>query len=478
MATLVLTTIPIALSDDALGASAGERRARVEIERESAGTLPDEVAIGYYEPARDYQAGLQRARRGGPGRRVESVDLAAVLDVAAAKALAERRLARIWAERAKASVALPPRFLPLRPGSTVQLPARPETFRVAGWTLEHMALELRLVGMPAFTAGGVGASAGRPVTELDAAAGTTILALLDLPPLEDAPATTPRLWIAAAGTGAGWRKAQLIASLDGGASYRSIGSTAPAAVIGTALDALAAGDPALFDLADTIEVQLANPAMWLEGRDDDALVAGANLAMLGDELIQFGFAQPTSTARFRLGRLLRGRRGTECAVATHLAGERFVLIEAATLLPLEAPVSALDTTARIMATGVGDAVAVAAEAVIAGRALRPPASVHLSASRLADGTIRIGWVRRSRVGWAWLDGGEAALGEEAERYRLIITPEVGSARNVETTIPGYDYLMADQEQDGAASAGAIDVTVAQLGSIAATRPVAAGHFIL
>ena len=41
-----------------------------------------------------------------------------------------------------------------------------------------------------------------------------------------------------------------------------------------------------------VEVELLNDDMWLEGRDDDALAAGANLAMIGDELCSSGAWTP------------------------------------------------------------------------------------------------------------------------------------------------------------------------------------------
>jgi hypothetical protein len=79
--------------------------------------------------------------------------------------------------------------------------------------------------------------------------------------------------------------------------------------MGSAVSILSAGDSALIDRAGAVEVQLLHDEMWLEGRSDDALAAGANLAQLGDELIQFGDAEPLDGGRFRLSRLLRGRMG-------------------------------------------------------------------------------------------------------------------------------------------------------------------------
>src|SRR5215210_4117049 len=121
--------------------------------------------------------------------------------------------------------------------------------------------------------------------------------------------------------------------------------------------------------------------MWLESRSDAALASGANLAVLGEELIQFGSAVPTGTRRFRLSRLLRGRRGTEWAAGLHSAGEPFALIEAESLAAIDAPLGALGGEARLLATGLGDPEGVSALRPLHGEAMRPPAPVHLRAQR-------------------------------------------------------------------------------------------------
>ena len=480
--TLRLTdTEPAAtmLAEAELGASAdGRRGARRTIDRQGAGTLPDEIAIAYYEPARDYQAGLQRARRGGPGRRIEKIELPAVLSAEDAKACAARRLATSWSERAQATLTLPWRRLELRPGGRIMVPGMGGPWRIAGWTLDRMVAELKLMRVASAADGAGAATPGRSTSGADSVHGPTVIHLLDLPPLMETGAEAARLWIAAAGTQPGWRRAELAASMDGGATWTAIGATAPPAVMGEALGALPPGSPALFDRVNSIEIELLHDALWLESRGEDALVSGANLAMLGDELIQFGSAVQTGPRRFLLSNLLRGRRGSEWAMSGHASGERFVLIESATLRALDMPTAAIGGTIMVMATGIGDGVAVNADCLFAARALRPPPPVHLSADRLADGTVRIGWTRRSRAGWAWLDGGDAPLGEEAERYRLIITPSTGTPRTIEPDTPGHDYSPAEQATDGSSGAASISIAVAQLGSVAASSPPASATFIL
>src|SRR5690606_242236 len=125
------------------------------------------------------------------------------------------------------------------------------------------------------------------------------------------------LLVAAAGPSAGWRRASLLASTDAGASWQAIGGTVGPATMGHAVTVLGSAAPALFDLAGSVEVELLHAAMMLHDADTAGLVAGRNLALLGDELIQFGRAEPLGSARWRLSRLTRGRRGTEWAIAGH-----------------------------------------------------------------------------------------------------------------------------------------------------------------
>lgn len=475
--------IPEAATLDAglLGAEPGESGGpRYRIERGGAGKAPIEVAIRYYEPARDYQAGVQRAWRGGPGRAAERIDLPSALSARRAKAIAEARLAHLWTERETASVSLPFRAMDLRPGDTVSVPGRSAVWRVAGVSLERMAVSLDLIRVRAAGAPLADTAApGRVVSDPDLEHGPTRLEILDIPNLDDELRTAPRILIAGAGPSPGWRSAALEVSYDGGASFASLGRTAPPAMMGQAVDALGDGQSALLDLRATVEIELLHNDMWLSPASDEALAAGDNLALLGDELIQFGAAEALGEGRFRLARLLRGRRGTEWAMATHMPGERFVLIEAATMKALDTPISALGGPVELLASGLGDEdMPVSASGTIAGRSIRPPAPVHLTAQRLADGAVEFRWVRRSRLGWAWTSGSDVPLGEEEPAWRAVIEPEFGTARTVEVGEPALTYSAAQQIADGADMAASFTLSVVQQGTHGDSHASARAQFTL
>ncbi|MDF7776339.1 hypothetical protein P1X14_13875, partial [Sphingomonas sp. AOB5] len=260
------------------------------------------------------------------------------------------------------------------------------------------------------------------------------------------------------GTAPGWRRAALLLSVDDGARWTQIGGTAAPAVLGEILVAPGAGGSALVDRVNMIEVELAHDGMVLGDADSAAMDAGANLAMVGDELIQFARAESLGANRWRLSELWRGRRGTESAAGLQVAADRFVLVNAATLTMTELPGEAMGVTARILAEGAGDDEAAEAQAAITGLSVVPPGPVHLSAIAEPEGVTRVRWVRRSRSGWRWIDGIDAPLGEESERYSVTIAPVGGIARIVETGEPWIAVPGADRA-DGAW------VTIRQIGSL-------------
>lgn len=279
--------------------------------RLAVGQIPDAVSIGYHDPARDYQAGLQRATLGGPGRIHERIALPAAIEAGVAKAIAAARLDAHWRTRERRSVTLPWRDIGLRPGRLVlfedAIPSR--LWQVTGRTLERMAVKLELVAHAGTAAQTLPAVSGRSVAGEDFVHGPTTLHVFDAPALGDGPVAGARLLVAAAGASAGWRVAALEASHDAGASWHLAGATAPSATMGKASGVLGEAGSTLFDLRNSVDVALLNDAMWLESRDDDALVAGANLAMLGSELIQFGDARPLGDRRFRLSRFFARAAG-------------------------------------------------------------------------------------------------------------------------------------------------------------------------
>ncbi|KQM64433.1 hypothetical protein ASE75_10740 [Sphingomonas sp. Leaf17] len=423
--------------------------------------VPRSVTVTHYDPARDYQAGLQRARRPGAGLREEDVAVPAALSASAAKAVAQGILARAEAQRFSRTLAIGPAALAIPPGTVVTIAGERGRWRVRAVTVERMAGRVALVPAGVATPP-VAASSGRVLAERDAVIGATMLAVVETLPLDDSILTAPRLSVVASG-GPGWRRAALLYSLDEGASWVEAGATALPGAIGRVTTLPEAGvEPG--DPAAAMVVTLAEDHMQLSDAGLGGAVAGGAVAMVGDEVIRFGRATPEGGNRWRLGMLTRGARGTDHAMTTHAVGDRFVLLSPATICAIDLPVAAIGRTVRVMAAGVGDRDGpVTVAVVVTGASVLPPAPTLLTAERQGDGTIALRWVRRSRAGWTGTDGGDGPLIEEREAYVVMAETAVGILRTAEIGMPAYAIPPAD------IAAGAASVAVAQRGTMGLSR---------
>jgi hypothetical protein len=376
-------------------------------------TVPRVLTLAHYDPARDYQTGMQEARRPGAGQALARIDLPAVLEAGAARTIAEAMLARAETGRVRRQVALDIGAAGVAPGDCVSIAGETGVWRVAAAELARSVVTLELVPLAPETLAR-DADGGRGAIAPDLVAGETVVTAFELPPLDGTLAGAPRLVVAAAG-GPGWRRAALLASVDA-VAWQGAGRTALPAVMGVVAVVPRDAPATLEDTASAIEVELLHEGMTLTGADAGALDRGANLAMVGGELIQFARAVQRSPTRWRLTRLWRARRGM---AAAHVAGERFVLIEAAALAAVPVPVP-IGGTLHLLASGIGDAEPAAAQASVTGASIVPPAPVHLRLTPTADGGGVLTWVRRSRLGWSWGDAIDVPLGEAREAYRVSV----------------------------------------------------------
>ncbi|TCP33614.1 phage tail protein [Sphingomonas sp. BK235] len=412
-------------------------------------TVPRVVTVAHYDPARDHQLGAQRARREGAGWREDMMELPAVLGAGRAATLARDTLRRAVAARVTRTVTCDARALDVRPGDAVRLADEAAAWRVARTRFERHAVTLELAALDRAPAVAAAGDAGAARRAPDLPPGTTAIVVAELPPLDDAPPAGATVTLFAAGSAPGWRRAALLLSRDEGASWDDVGDSAPAATMGVLVAPLAHAPATLVDRGGAIELLLAHDAMTLESCPPRALDRGANLALLGDELIQFAQAVQLAPCRWRLTRLARARRGS--AAAAHAAGTRFVLVERARAVTLALPGARVGEAVRVLAAAAGDAAPVAARVTLDGASLAPPAPVHLRASATPDGGTSLRWTRRSRYGWDW-DAGVAPvpLGEEREIYRVALD----DARTVTVTVPrlllppGHDVRRVAVRQQG------------------------------
>lgn len=271
---------------------------------------------------------------------------------------------------------------------------------------------------------------------------------------------------AAAGALSNWPGAALLRSDDGGGSYGQITALGAEAAMGAALTALSAGVLGVFDEVASVEVALIGEGA-LASAEELAVFNGANAALLGDEIIQFRDATLLSPGKYRLSGLLRGRQGTEWAMESHAAGERFVLLSGA-VISLNASISQIGLPRLYKPVTIGASVAdtPATTYTYTGVGYKPYAPCQMEGVRDASGNLTVTWLRRARGSAEWLDYVDAPLNETAESYDVeVMDGEVVVRSYSALAAPEIVYSAAEQVADFGAVQSSVALRIYQRSSV-------------
>lgn len=304
--------------------------------RTEPGLLPTEVVVKYREPAKNLEAGSQRAHYPNPERdSVLEVDFPIAMTAQQAVDIAHRIL---WSYRSnKASryeLTLPPSAIGIEATDVLSFTLDGEDYSLFVTRVEHGANGLIRVQalrevVTSLTFSGEPAEAPPTLEREFYTPPHTRLELLDIAPLRDQDADRWVLYYTASLFDADeqYRKTDL-AELHNLGSWNRINTMRAESVVGdvvgTVPDSSGISD-AWWDLETTFDVQLYRGDTLASAASDEDVLNGENWAIVGWEVIAFRYATLISAGRYRLSRLLRGRRGTRDWMTRHAENERFVL---------------------------------------------------------------------------------------------------------------------------------------------------------
>ena len=315
--------------------------------------------------------------------------------------------------------------------------------------------------------------------------------------------------VAAALPGSEWRGAVLYSSEDG-IAFEPRGTIATQSTVGVTTDVLGVGDRYVPDWENSVNVVLDHGEIESVGLAELGSFTGRNLALIGDEIVAFQSATLEEDGSYTLTGLLRGRRDTDDAIATHVAGERFVLLDGLAFpdLPtnhgLFQPLAASTDIGQsrwwkvVPAGGLLDDVD-PVQLAVTGANVRPFRPSNLIQGSIAawgydpDGRktydpaawgsadIVVRWWRRGRqvVGSFAVD----PMPEPVERYEIRLTKN-GNELTHRRTIVGaagtgspmvhrtWRYTLAEQTADGWTSGDEAVIEVVQLGVANTSSPPA------
>ncbi|WP_204376559.1 GTA baseplate fiber-binding domain-containing protein, partial [Ventosimonas gracilis] len=164
------------------------------------------------------------------------------------------------------------------------------------------------------------------------------------------------------------------------------------------------------DDVNTLRIELARADMELLPASQAEMQNRANLALIGNEIINFSGVTQTGDTTYELTGLLRGRKHT--AATSHSAGERFILLDDQILF-VPAEQFDLNRTLTFRATSYGAEPSTSGWQSLTLTGIKEPAPAYLKAHRQGNELI-LSWTGTGRRG----GGANVSLSAGFKHYRI------------------------------------------------------------
>lgn len=224
----------------------------------------------------------------------------------------------------------------------------------------------------------------------------------------------------------------------------------------------------VFDKVHSVDIRMFTGTPPLSAANDLAVLNGANVALLGSEIIQWVTSTDLGNNIYRLSRLLRGRLGTELNMSAHVAGETFIVLDPDSVRRVVQNVE--DTNAqrflKIVGAGLPVYSATVTPFVNTGVSQKPWKPAIIRSTRDGPGEITITFHRRSRIRFEWMDFVDVPLGQDQESYEMDILNNAGAVvRTLESTSEQFIYTVADQTTDFGGIQSRVAVVIYQMSNL-------------
>jgi len=466
--------------------SAPEQTSGLTIRRERTRVLPTEISVTFPSPARDYLFSTQTAMFSS----IESfespraVQTSVALEDQQAKDLAQQTLDRVWIERTSFMWTAARQWAHLQPGDRLTVESRNAAYDIIiheiNYTREGV-LNLKGTSDSApvmFVEGALSGTVPGYYQEVRYVLETTPL-FLDLPAMSSED-LGPRVFVIYLydKDDDSWPGATLHESFDSGFSYQLVSVGGLQAFTGTVAGTLPDAPWWLTDTTSVLTVTLEYGA--LHSLMPQQFQAGAWLAMLGSELIQFREAELVAEKTYELRHFWRGRRGTGWATGTHAAGERLTIIDTA-VYHVDQQMTDRFVPRRWKAVTDGLTIDTATEVsnTMVSENLKPWRVASLLIEQSGSDWV-LSWRGTSRFTGSWLDATEATPDPDFLVYRIVIYNGAAIARQVDQADSGafqnrqvFVYTAAMQTADFGSLQSTLVATVFQVGRNDVSRPAAA-----
>jgi hypothetical protein len=447
--------------------------------------MPKRLTIRYRDPEREYQVNTAvAARQFTQSVQESSAELSAVLPPYIAKQYARDKLRSLWYERKAGSWTAPHKYLYISPSDKVFING--SDYGKADFVFRVTSVSRAANGILSMEGVIKETNLYSPVEGETDAVGTdnlwhpqiggtrvpaTYTKLLNLPPLRESD-NDAGFYYGMSGQSGTWNGATLNRQLTSQSAYELLGLLTNGTVLGFAETGLGYfATPGLLDTTNTIVVQLYNASDVLSSiTAEELLSTKLNVAVIGEEIIQFMNATDLGSGRWELSNLLRGHldTGTEEILSGHLAHDSFVLLEEFTLGNHVEDISFAFNPYPYKGVTVNSQISQfsAQEFTNSAERLRPFRPFGVTGVRDVSNNLTISWIRQDRLVYSMVDGADIPISEDYEQYEVEILDGTTVVRTfVVDDATEVAYTAAAQTSDGLTPGDPVSLNIYQMSAI-------------
>lgn len=344
--------------------------------------------------------------------------------------VAERLLVSSWVERVTHAFSLPYKYIFLDPGDVISLPVhgmrismRIKHIKYVPGEIIHVTAIEEIESL--YESGKITLSSDKldeikeesdKVTDEIKIKHTIIMRLLDLPSLSDQDGNNFGFAVTAWDGGKTLSNARLFRSADKGVTWFDMGAIPANGSNGTITSACNKNCTSGWDMTSRVTVEMFGSELSSESAIN--VLSGANIGMIGNEIIKWRRAVMRSPGIYELSQLIRGVKGTK--IAHHHIGSRFVSLSTRHITLVNSDIWTSDSPILYKIVREGQPIQEASETselkITNGR-IKPFPGCHPRAI-FKGGYVLIKWIPRSRFSKIMnLDSG---MGEPSWKYIIEV----------------------------------------------------------
>ncbi|MBR2141436.1 MAG: glycoside hydrolase TIM-barrel-like domain-containing protein [Rickettsiales bacterium] len=404
--------------------------------------LPKRIDLIFLDKNNDYDAKSVYAERTGiVSDRREIETLPVVLDESRARNIVETLLYSTWLEKNTFNFIIPMKYVYINPADVVKLQIQNNVYTLK---IINLKIEDNTIKVVATIFDNTIYHYQSTITlnnniTLVQDVGKTKFEILEIPAINHNMLESIHLFFLITNELNSWNGATLYFSNNNKKSYKFFNETKVLSTVGVVLNEPEIVKPYYFDIKNVLKVKFNNNINTdlLINVDDYELLNGANIAIYGNEIIQFKYVILNEDGTYSIYGLLRGLFNTETEINKHSIYDRFAIIND-NIPTHELDYNSIDLIHDYKVVSVGDNFSNSNDCnyKITGTNLKPfkPCHVHY---KIFNNYIHFEWCEKGRGYINWISGRDFVSFERVEKYYLQIF--VNGTNIFSTYVYGKEY---------------------------------------